>query len=44
MRALKLGQSDEYQRLLIQIQNLLLWIQDMRIQIGSDDKPKYVQC
>ena len=44
VRALKLGQSDEYQRLLIQIQNLLLWIQDMRIQIESDDKPKYVYC
>lgn len=44
VRALKLGQSDEYQRLLIQIQNLLLWIQDMRMQIESDDKPKYVHC
>lgn len=44
VRALKLGQSDEYQRLLVQIQNLLLWIQDMRIQIESDDKPKYVHC
>jgi len=43
-RAMKLGQSDEYQRLLIQIQNLLLWIQDMRLQIESDDKPKDISA
>ena len=41
-RSLKLGQSDEYQRLIIMIQNLLLWIEDMRLQIESDDQPKYV--
>jgi len=38
--SLKLGQSDEYQRLIIMIQNLLLWIEDMRLQIESDDQPK----
>ena len=41
-RASKLGQSDEYQKLIIMIQNLLLWIQDMRSQIESDESPKYV--
>ena len=39
-RSSKLGQSDEYQRLIIMIQNLLLWIQDMRLQIESDERPK----
>ena len=41
-RSHKLGQSDEYQRLHIHVQDLLLWIQDMRLQIESDDQPKYV--
>ena len=39
-RSSKLGQSDEYQRLIILIQNLLLWIQDMRLQIESDESPR----
>lgn len=44
-RSAKLGQSDEYQRLIIMIQNLLLWIQDMRLQIESDERPKdIVHC
>lgn len=38
----KLGQSDEYQRLIVMIQNLLLWIEDMRLKMESDDQPKYV--
>ena len=41
-RSSKLGQSDEYQRFIIAVQNLLLWIQDMRIQIESDESPRYV--
>ena len=42
-RSSKLGQSDEYQRLIIMIQNLLLWIEDMRLQIQSDEIPRYVE-
>lgn len=38
----KLGQSDEYQRLIMMIHNLLLWIEDMRLKMESDDQPKYV--
>ena len=38
----KLGQSDEYQRLIVMIHNLLLWIEDMRLKMESDDQPKYV--
>jgi len=41
-RSSKLGQSDEYQRLIIMIQNLLLWIEDMRSQIQSDELPRYL--
>ena len=42
-RSSKLGQSDEYQRLIMMIQNLLLWIEDMRLKMESDDRPKYVE-
>lgn len=43
-RSHKLGQSDEYQRLIMLIQDLLNWMQDMKLQILSDEKPKYVIC
>jgi len=39
-RGFQLGESDEYQRLLMMVTDLLLWIQDMRMQIASDEKPK----
>lgn len=41
-RAFKLGESDEYQRLLMLVSDLLLWIQDLRFQIAADSKPRYV--
>ena len=41
-RSNKLGQSDEYQRLILMIQNLLLWIEDMRLKMETDGQPKYV--
>ena len=41
-RGSKLGDSDEFQRFLLQIQDLLIWIQEMRQEIASDERPKYV--
>ncbi|XP_065656363.1 spectrin beta chain, non-erythrocytic 1 isoform X4 [Hydra vulgaris] len=40
VRGLRLEQSNVYQEWLMQVQDLLLWIQDIRMQIESDDKPK----
>lgn len=43
-RSHKLGQSDEYQRLIMLIQDLLNWMQDMKLQILSDEKPKDISA
>eukprot|EP00795_Rhopilema_esculentum_P013447 gene13447-4319_t len=40
-RGSKLGDSDELQRFLLQIQDLLIWIRDMRQEIASDERPKF---
>ena len=39
-RGSKLGDSDEFQRFVLQIQDLLIWIRDMRQEISSDERPK----
>ena len=39
-RGSKLGESDELQRFLLQIHDLLIWIRDMRQEIASDETPK----
>ena len=41
-RGSKLGDSDEFQRFFLRIQDLLIWIKDMRQEIASDKKPRYV--
>ena len=40
IRAQRLEQSNVYQEWLMLVHDLLLWIQDIRLQIESDDKPK----